>query len=235
MAESNSDERSRAPGAAEALSRDAASRKRFLSMVGGAGAAGAFGILLAACGGDDDEQGAGTNGEQPKQDSAIEQFGEGDLAIANYALTLEFLEADFYKQVEESGLFSGRQLDLIKLIGENEEEHVTALTSMVEQAGGTPAEKPRTQFDSVLEGGADMVLKTAAEVENVGAAAYLGQADKIQDKEILAAALSIHTVEGRHASVLNDLVGEPFVPDGAFAKPMDAQSVLDAVKPFIAS
>ena len=163
--------------AVEALKRDETSRKRFLALAG-AGAASSFAILLAACGGDDEESGsAGTQeGERPKTDSAVEQFGQGDLGIANYALTLEFLEADFYKQVEDSGLFRGAQLDLIKLIGQNEQEHVTALTSMVEQAGGTPAEKPRTKFESVLEGGADMVLQTAAEVENVGAAAYLGQA-----------------------------------------------------------
>ena len=221
--------------AVEELKRDETSRKRFLTMAG-VGAASSFAILLAACGDDDEDSGAQNQQTQPaKADSAVEQFGQGDLGIANYALTLEFLEADFYKQVEDSGLFRGEQLDLIKLIGQNEEEHVAALTNMVKQAGGTPADKPTTKFESVLEGGADMVLKTAAQVENVGAAAYLGQADKIQDKEILAAALSIHTVEGRHAAVLNDLVGEPFVPDGAFAKPMDAQSVLDAVKPFIVS
>ena len=47
------------------------------------------------------------------------------------------------------------------------------------------------------------MLETAAAVENLGAAAYLGQARRIQTKEILAAALSIHTVEARHAAALN--------------------------------
>jgi len=51
---------------------------------------------------------------------------------------------------------------------------------------------------------------------------------------VLAAALSIHAVEGRHAAALNTLVGESFVPDGPFAKPADAATVLDAVQPYIA-
>ena len=52
---------------------------------------------------------------------------------------------------------------------------------------------------------------------------------------MLAAALSIHSVEGRHAAVLNNVVGKTIVPDGAFAKPADMATVLKAAKPFIAS
>ena len=89
-----------------------------------------------------------------------------------------------------------------------------------------------------------MVLATAATVENLGAAAYLGQAGRIEDKEILAAALSIHSVEARHAAALNDLAGRGFkgdgalegsIPDGAFAKPMSMDEVLKQVKPFLAA
>ncbi len=86
----------------------------------------------------------------------------------------------------------------------------------------------------MLEGGPDMVLETAAAVENLGAAAYLGQAGRIESKEILAAALAIHSVEGRHAAALNSVVGKTIVPDGAFAKPASMEEVLPKVKPFLA-
>ena len=40
---------------------------------------------------------------------------------------------------------------------------------------------------------------------------------------MLAAALSIHSVEGRHAAALNTLLGESITPDGAFAEPAGAR------------
>jgi hypothetical protein len=109
---------------------------------------------------------------------------------------------------------------------------VDALEGTAKKLGGTPAPKPKTQFP--IED-AQQVLMLAATVENLGAAAYLGQAAAIQSPEVLAAALSIHTVEGRHAAALNSLTDQPFTPDGAFAVPADASDVLDQVQPFIAS
>lgn len=75
----------------------------------------------------------------------------------------------------------------------------------------------------------------AATVENLGAAAYFGQAANIESPEILAAALSIHSVEARHASALNVLLGKSATPDEAFAQPASMEEVLEAVQPFIAS
>ena len=73
---------------------------------------------------------------------------------------------------------------------------------------GTPATKPTGKFPLTS---AAAVTKLAATVENLGAAAYLGQAPNIQSQEILAAALSIHTVEARQAATLNSLLKH--VPD----------------------
>ncbi len=87
----------------------------------------------------------------------------------------------------------------------------------------------------MIKGGEKKVLETAATVENLGAAAYLGQAGRIKSKEILAAALSIHSVEARHAAALNSAVGKTIVPDGAFAKPASMEEVLPQVKPFLQS
>lgn len=212
------------------LGRDASSRKRFLKMVGGAGAVSAFSVFLAACGGDDDEDAAQTGTGTQAQEGG----GGGDLEVVNYALTLEFLEADFYQQVLDSGEITDRGIaETARLIAENEQEHVDALMQTAQQLG-QPAERPRTNFDDVISGGPDKILQTAAQVENIGAAAYLGAAPLIQSEEILAAALSIHTVEGRHAAALNALVGEEITPDGAFAAPMTMEEVLEAVQPFIA-
>jgi hypothetical protein len=155
---------------------------------------------------------------------------DGDLSILNYALTLEYVEADFYAKVAASGLFKGAQLQLVKIIGSHEAAHVAALKSTVTKLGGTPAAKPTTRFP--LES-AQSVLELAATVENLGAAAYLGQAGNIKSPDVLAAALSIHSVEARHASALNTLVGKSPTPEGAFAKGLSKAQVLPKVKPFI--
>ena len=96
---------------------------------------------------------------------------------------------------------------------------------------GTPAPKPTGKFPIHS---AAQVAQLAATVENLGAAAYLGQAAKIHRKEVLAAALSIHSIEARHAATLNLLAKHDPTPNGAFAKPATMAEVLKAVKPFIA-
>ncbi|MBN8867099.1 MAG: ferritin-like domain-containing protein [Solirubrobacterales bacterium] len=212
--------------------RSGVSRRQLMSMAGGSVALGA---LLAACGSDDSDSGetgsTGPTGSAMADDSTA-QFGKGDVGIMNYALTLEYLETAFYDDVAKSGLFKGGDLETIRKFGGQEAEHVAALTAAVKQAGGKPAPKPKTEFPL---NNAGQVLRLAATVENLGAAAYLGQAARIRSPEVLAAALSIHSVEGRHAAVLNTLLGKTPVPDGPFAEPAAAGMVLNAVQPFIVS
>jgi rubrerythrin len=223
------------------LADDPSSRKRFFKMLGGAGAVSAAAVLIAACG--DDKQDSTTPAAAattPEEDNA------GDLEIVNYALTLEYLEATFYQEVLDSGVIKDARIgDLAKGLADVEQQHVDALIATAKSLGGTPAAKPKTKFQETIDKGADTILMTAATVENLGAAAYLGQAGNIKSKDILAAALSIHSVEARHAAALNQLVGRGFgtgknslegsLPDGAFGKPMDMAAVLKAVAPFIAS
>jgi rubrerythrin len=216
-------------GALRELADDPSSRKRFFKMMGGAGAASAFAIFLAACGDDEEDEPSGGSAQTQTE----RQMGGGDLAIVQYALTLEHLETDFYNAVIDAGAISDKALaETAMLIRDNEQEHVDALTKTVEQLGGKP-KKPQTTFDAVIKGGEKKVVETAASVENLGAAAYLGQAGLIKSKEVLAAALSIHTVEARHAAALNRAVGKTIVPDGAFAKPASMDEVLPQVKPFL--
>ena len=110
----------REPAALDELRDDPQSRKRFLKMVGGAGAAGALSLLIAACGGDDDDDSSSST-------STTDSIGGkpaasmGDLEIVNYALTLEYLEADFYAQVIASGEVTDKKIvELAKSIGRNE-------------------------------------------------------------------------------------------------------------------
>jgi Ferritin-like domain len=234
-------------GAVQELARDDVERKRFLKMAGrkiGAGAA-ATGLaaFIAACGSSGSSSSSasssttaaaaagGPASTSPGQSTTTSHSAmSGDLAIVNYALTLEYLESQFYAKVIKSGLFSGKTLSVLKDFGMDEDEHVAAL-HQVAMSLGTPAPKPTGKFPLTS---AAAVTKLAATVENLGASAYLGQAGNIQSKEILAAALSIHSIEARHAATLNSLLKKSPTPDGAFAKPMTMQQVLAVVKPFIA-
>jgi hypothetical protein len=209
------------------LAKDPVSRRRFMALTGGSTALAAF---LAACG--DDSGTTTTTASQGAGGGSSEtaQFGKGDVGILNYALTLEYLETAFYADVAKSGLFKGSDLATIRKFGGEEAQHVAALTAAVKQLGGKPAPKPKTEFPLKS---ARSVLELAGTVENLGAAAYLGQAANIRSPEVLASALAIHSVEGRHAAALNTLLGESIVPDGAFAKPADAKTVLKSVEPFI--
>jgi hypothetical protein len=215
------------PNALERVASDPVSRRKLLAVTGGSTALAAF---LAACGSSSNSNSTTTTSSNGGGTTGTEKFGKGDVGILNYALTLEYLETAFYADVVKSGLFKGSDLATIRKFGSEEAEHVTALTGFVKQMGGTPAPKPKTEFPLKS---AKSVLELAATVENLGAAAYLGQAANIKGASVLAAALSIHSVEGRHAAALNTLLGEPITPDGAFAKPADAEEVLKSVEPFI--
>src|SRR4051794_1180959 len=105
-----------APNAVRELADDATSRKRFLRQAGGGGVAASLAAFIAACGGDSSSssssKAAATSTPAMTAKSGTEQFGQGDLGIANYALTLEYLEADFYAKVSNSGMFKGKLADL---------------------------------------------------------------------------------------------------------------------------
>jgi len=215
--------------------KDPFSRRKFLALTGGTGAAATF---LVACGDDEEETDSSstssstTSDADAGSDDPLADFGEGDVGILNYALTLEYLEAGFYAAVADSGIFKGAELELVKVIGGHEQEHVDALTQVLEQMNEKPAAEPEAQFPLDDR---DTILMTAASVENLGAAAYLGQAAAIENPDILASALAIHTVEARHSALLNTLIGESPTPDGAFAVPAEPAEVLEAVQPFLKS
>lgn len=158
--------------------------------------------------------------------------GSGDVGILNYALTLEYLEAEFYTQGIKAGLLSGRELDLVAPIEAHEQEHVKAVMATVTKLGGTPVAKPTINFPVGTFASRDKFLMTASMLEELGVSAYQGQVPLIQSGDVLGAGASIAGVESRHAAILAQLIGgNPFPSSFEAGKSM--ADVLAAAKPFI--
>ncbi len=212
--------------ALDELISDASSRKRFLRMVGGGAAAAALSAVIAACG----EEERTTGNQFGGAGVGTERFGDGDAGIVSYALFLERLETAFYKGAVASGKLSGRPLELFRRFAGEEAAHIETLEGALEQLGGKEPKLPKFQFVFENQGA---IVNTAAQLETVGAGAYLGQVRRIASKQILAAALSIHSVEARHAAALALVRGQSIAPDGAFASPASSADVQRQVEPFL--
>ncbi|MGH8908730.1 MAG: ferritin-like domain-containing protein [Egibacteraceae bacterium] len=166
---------------------------------------------------------------------AFAQAFEDDLDVLNYALTLEYLEAEFYRQGNAANLLQGQEAQYLRQIGADENAHVTALTDTIMMLGGTPVAAPGVDFGMAFAS-RESFLETAFTFENLGVSAYLGAAGSIRDKAILTAAASIFGVEARHAAIIGLVQGKPAeggVYMTGFESPLPRDKVLAAATPFL--
>jgi len=160
------------------------------------------------------------------------QTDDRDIDILNYALTLEYLEADFYEKGLDTDLLSGRELALVEPIGAHEKEHVSLITSTIEELGGTPVELPGFNYPGGTFGSKDKFLQTAYTFEALGVTAYHGQVANFQSGDLLAAAATIAGTESRHAAILADLTGQDPFPR-PLERPASRNQVLEVAGKFI--
>ncbi len=167
--------------------------------------------------------------------AAASMLGRGSLALAqdamqitdadilNFALNLEYLEAEFYSvatygatllklgiltESEESGPTTGGNLVpdfgsskfafLATALRENEIDHVQYLRAAL---GSAAVKKPAINLDALGYGfsSVDSFLKLSRQFEDVGVSAYLGAAPLIKSKIYLAAAAAILATEAQHS------------------------------------
>ncbi len=170
-----------------------------------------------------------SNGDRPPA-----KFGKGDIGILNYALTLEYLESTFYNEAtsnqRRTGFLSNAQAQVfLKTVSHDENKHVHALKKAL---GHHAIKKPKFNFhgDNAQQ---QRFLNASYTFENTGVHAYSGQAFNIAEPKVLAEALSIVTVEARHASVVGLILRgteHGISPNGAFDKPYGATRVLKDVE-----
>jgi hypothetical protein len=136
--------------------------------------------------------------------------------VLNFALTLEYLEAEFYNNIVGSPGYltatPAAQAALTK-IRDDENKHVIFLKSVL---GAAAVAKPTFDFTAGNGTGTGpfagylanyaVQLAMAQTFEDTGVRAYKGQATRLQsNRTVLTAALNIHSVEARHASHIRQM------------------------------
>ncbi len=133
------------------------------------------------------------------------------IGVLNFALTLEYLESEFYKAgVAAPGLIPAGTpaVGALTKIRNDENAHVTFLRTAITASGGTPVTFTAADFDFTAGGNFgtvfsnyDLFLAVAQTFEDTGVRAYKGQAGFLMsNNDVLTAALNIHSVEARHAA-----------------------------------
>ena len=134
------------------------------------------------------------------------------VSVLNFALLLEYLERDFYKMgLDASGLIPSSDRAIFEQIYKHEAAHVEFLKSALGSAQG---DQPVFDFSAggmfangFKDYGTFLTLSQA--FEDTGVRAYKGQAGNLQQSDdVLTAALQIHSVEARHASMVRRLRGK---------------------------
>lgn len=139
------------------------------------------------------------------QDSVID--------VLNFALTLEYLEADFYTQGTKAGNNIPSQYQgIFNTIRAHEAAHVAVLQQTISSLGGTYVPRSNFTFDYTADGAfidpflpANFTTFVALSqaFEDTGVRAYKGQAANLMtNNDVLTAALQIHSVEARHAAMV---------------------------------
>jgi rubrerythrin len=131
--------------------------------------------------------------------------------VLNFALTLEYLEDEFYRTGLDSGVIAAADQPIFQQISKHETAHVTLLKSVL----GSSAVAPPT-FDFTARGllpnpftDYPTFQALAQGFEDTGVRAYKGQAPALMaNDDILTTALRIHSVEARHASEVRRLRGQ---------------------------
>lgn len=141
------------------------------------------------------------------------------IQVLNFALTLEYLERDFYQiAVDTPGLIPAEGQVYFNQILQHEADHVDFLIAGITGAGGTPVDQPTFDFTAGGMfnpfGDYAQLLVLSQGFEDTGVRAYKGQAANLRpevtgdDGALLTAALQIHSVEARHASQIRRLRGQ---------------------------
>jgi hypothetical protein len=142
-----------------------------------------------------------------------------DIVILRTAASFEYSIIDAYKHVLDNGLVADPALaDLFKLFSDHHAAHAAAMADATTALGGTACTGVNTKITSyviepllekIANSGADQgedVKALAFSLESIAAATYQGVVPSLTAPALRAAAMSVGSVEARHAAVLGMLI-----------------------------
>ncbi|MFL5859466.1 MAG: ferritin-like domain-containing protein [Solirubrobacteraceae bacterium] len=135
--------------------------------------------------------------------SAASGLTRNDVAILRFDLALEYLQAGLYTEVERLGAVKPRTLAFSRVVGAHERAHAQAIKGFL---GSKALPSPSFDYRGVTEDDAAFV-KTAVAFEDLTAALLKWQAPRLDSRSIVAAILTLHSVETRHAAWIRHIVG----------------------------
>jgi len=164
------------------------------------------------------------------------QEGPSDVTILNYALTLEYLEANFYagalrkfnKKAFQKAGYPAFVYERVRALAAQEASHASFLAGALGDAATVPCTY-NFPYRTIPE-----FLALSRVLEGVGVSAYLGAAADITEDAYLTAAGSILTVEARHQAVISEIQGASGFPS-AYDTPLSYSQVFSLAAPFIVS
>ena len=125
-----------------------------------------------------------------------------DAAILNFALTLEYLEAEFYRQAVAGNALTGDMRTFAEIVAGHEAAHVNFLTKAL---GSAAVPSPKFDFKGIPTNPGEF-LATAVSLEDTGVAAYTGQSYRIKRTAYILVAAQVLAIEARHAAWARSMV-----------------------------
>lgn len=204
--------------------------------------AAALAFSVVACG-DDDPDPVGPDPDpdpDPDPNPSAVDLGTGDVAVLNYALVLERLEAGFWSEVVANA-YADMGEDELQVLTEIRDHEIAHRDFLIAALGDDAIGELEFDLSTIDFSSRDAVLTTARTFEDLGVAAYNGAGQLLEDVEFLLVAGKIVSVEARHASVVRDLLqpgtdhfaGDDVVDENGLDGAMTPQEVLEAAGDFI--
>jgi hypothetical protein len=164
-----------------------------------------------------------------------------DVAVLNYLLRVEYVQAELYREglldfttaarLRQFDPYGGQAtLDQLRSLYEQDLSHQDILRTLIARLGGTPLPRCTVTF-SRFAAASDM-MQLAFAIENVGVSAYLGAVPLLRLPQVQAAVAAIASVEARHSAYIGILNGQSPSPAPADT-PRTREEVLGLLDPYI--